>query len=249
MTSATHPVLPADALAVAAARLSPAELGALVRIALAIKHGAPATLRRLARNTGLPDDLCFAVTPWFEVDRSTGCALRVVIPRETKEPRRTSGRRQAALPGFDEMLGKASAAHAGKGDAADLQAWIIRSAIAIWGRAGLSEQQARRFVGGLLKDFTLGVVAEAVEAARRGGDGLAAPEPYIRACIKRLTSGAAPIAQKTGSVSAGSAKRGFASGPTPRPLATPSFLGISDKTAEMIRAHNKALNERIQRRF
>lgn len=225
-------------LAAAAARLSPTELGWLVRVVA----GTDGT----ATLAGLGANVRARLNPWLRRDANQAVlGLRVPDP-DSATPRRSAQRgvggdlfdlvRPARPPLSPPIMAGAPTG----GRPPTVKQTAIAEGMRLVMGAGKSEDSARRIIGALFRDLRDGVVCEAIAAAARRADEIAEPVGWMRAYATRNYGAAAtrpshrPAAAMHGAAAPPAAKPA-------RPLATPEALGISPGRVQKIKERNRLL--------
>jgi hypothetical protein len=142
---------------------------------------------------------------------------------------------------------------ASSGNAGSPRAATFTAGIRLLGRAGISEQTARSFLGKIIQKGSLGPLVEAIEALEPRVDEVAEPRSWILAYIAKRTAGSSTGGGRAGA----SLGQGHATGGAsavrpqnkPRPLATPEFLGISPARQRQIEEQNRRITEESKALF
>jgi hypothetical protein len=226
-------------LAIAARRLSSADLGALTRIAATLAEG-PCSRQALISRAGLPHADIVRLGPWLR-HSADGQQIVGLDEAPAEKTPAAGGPRQGVLFAEKEFLPPPAPV------GSTIRAAVITTGKEALMRAGISGNQAGSFLGGLLRDHTFGAVAEAVDALAR--TEAADPRAWIRGYLRnhypggRHVNGGARPAQHPAARDPGQARSNIPPADRPhRPDVTPEFLGVSPALAEQIRERSRLIS-------
>lgn len=223
-------------LAAAAARLSPTDLGWLVRVVASPDGDAVLAELDAAARARITPSLCRA---------DCGAIVGVKAPDPTPGSSRQRATRRLGGELFDvpdPVKSSLTPPPVPCYDAGSRSPSVKETAIAVGIRlfmgAGKPEDAARRIVGGMLRDWREGVVFETLAAASKRAHELAEPVGWIRAYV---VNNYGPMAARPKHLNAAGpqAPTEPEAAQARRPLATPEALGISPARALKIQEQNR----------
>ena len=219
--------------------ITAAQVARLGAVALALAAG-PCPVADLPARARCSAAEITALASWLDCD-AAGQAIGLRLPRTARKPGSLLDLLDlppdpACVPAPPPL---ASPGHGlrqtARGRAA---AAVIDLGVAILTASGKSEEVARRMVGSLRREVSDGALLDALLAVSHPDRAVAEPMGYIRGCLGN--AGAAQ--RKPTSRSARTASPlPVPTPPSPRPLATPEYLGISPERAAKIAARNAQL--------
>lgn len=238
-----RPEISAEMIATLAASLTNAELGAALRLlSNLLVGGKPVAEKRLPVVCGMDPEAWKASAdsilehfvrltngaishPLLEARSLPACAeSRNVLGGTMHDMLTVEKTRRPPVPAFAKVA---------RPDPISIRKAIFDNGIELFLRSGKNEVTARSLIAGLCKTYREGDIAEAIATASRDRE-LVDPYAWVVNYLKRTATPKMTRAMRP------------ASSPAPRreaahPLATPEFLGVSERTAEKIRARNRSL--------